>query len=170
MQAQALLDSPELDIEDTAANQIAAVYSNGAYAPIVINGGQLTSGATGNAYLAISGGAPFIVNGTIFTAGSPAELLNVIANPSSPVVVRDVIQPSGIAPTNAGKSWWLSESLGGQDVGVKFADLPGSVTNGVRRYCVDCDPPANPPVACTSAGAKTGAWVNGLNNTWLCVP
>jgi len=170
VQAQALLDSPELDIEDTAANQIAAVYSNGAYAPIVINGGQLTSGATGNAYLAISGRAPFIVNGTIFTAGSPAELLNVIANPSSPVVVRDVIQPSGIAPTNAGKSWWLSESLGGQDVGVKFADLPGSVTNGVRRYCVDCDPPANPPVACTSAGAKTGAWVNGLNNTWLCVP
>ena len=53
---------------------------------------------------------------------------------------------------------------------MKFADLPGSVTNGVRRYCVDCDPPANPPVACTSAGAKTGAWINGLNNTWVCVP
>jgi hypothetical protein len=170
VQAQALLDSPELDIEDSAPNQIAAVYSNGAYAPIVINGGQLLSGATGNAYLAISGGAPFIVNGTQFTGGSPAELLNVIANPTSPVVVRDVIQPSSIASTNAGKSWWLSESLGGQDPGVKFADLPGSVTNGVRRYCVDCDPPANPPVICTSLGAKTGAWVNGLNNTWVCVP
>ena len=84
--------------------------------------------------------------------------------------MRDVIQPSGLALTNAGKSWWLNESLGGQDLGVKFADLPGSVTNGARRYCVDCDPPANPPVACTSAGAKTGAWVNGLNNTWVCVP
>jgi hypothetical protein len=170
VQAQALLDSPELDVEDTATNQIAAVYSNGAYAPIVINGGQLLSGATGNAYLAISGGAPFIVNGTQFTGGSPAELLNVIANPLSPVVVRDTIQPSGIASTNAGKSWWLSESLGGQDPGVKFADLPSSVTNGARRYCVDCDPPANPPVACTSAGARTGAWVNGLNNIWICVP
>ncbi len=170
VQAQALLDSPELDIEDTASNQIAAVYSNAAYAPIIINGGQLTSGATGNAYLAISGGAPFVVNGTSFQGGSPAELLNVIANPSSPVVVRDAIQPSGIASTNAGKSWWLSESLGGQDAGVKFADLPGSVTNGARRYCVDCDPPTNPPVACTSAGTKTGAWVNGLNSSWVCVP
>jgi Concanavalin A-like lectin/glucanases superfamily len=170
VQAQALLDSPELDVEDTATNQIAAVYSNGAYAPIVINGGQLLSGASGNAYLAISGGAPFIVNGSQFTGGSPAELLNVIANPLSPVVVRDVIQPSGIAATNAGKSWWLTESLGGQDPGVKFADLPSSVTNGARRYCADCDPPANPPVACTSTGARTGAWVNGLNNTWICVP
>ncbi len=168
--AQALLDSPELDIEDNAPNEIAAVYSGGAYAPIVINGGQLTSGATGNAYLAISGGAPFLVKGTLFSGGSPAELLDVIAAPSSPVEVRDVIQASGLAPTNAGKSWWLNESLGGQDLGVKFADLPGSVTNGARRYCVDCDPPANPPVACTSAGAKTGAWVNGLNNIWVCVP
>jgi Concanavalin A-like lectin/glucanases superfamily/Pectate lyase superfamily protein len=171
MQAQALLDSPELDVEDTAANQLAAVYSNGGYAPVVINGGQLLQGNTaGGAYLAISGGAPFIVAGTMFTGGSPAELLNVIANPSSPVVMHDVIQPSGIALTNAGKSWWLNESQGNQDVGVKFADLPGSVTNGARRYCVDCDPPANPPVACTSAGAKTGAWVNGLNSTWICVP
>jgi hypothetical protein len=169
-QAQALLDSPELDIEDTAPNQIAAVYSSGAYAPIVINGGQLTNGATGNAYLAINGGAPFIVNGTDFQGGSPAELLNVIANPSSPVAMRDVVQPSGVASTNAGKSWWLNESLGGQDPGVKFADLPNSVTNGVRRYCADCDPPANPPVACTSVGARTGAWVNGLNGTWICVP
>jgi hypothetical protein len=170
IQAQALVDSPELDIEDTATNQIAAVYSNGAYAPIVINGGQLTSGATGNAYLAISGGAPFIVNGTMFGFGSPAELLNVIANPLSPVEARDVVQPNGLAPTNAGKSWWMNESVGGQDIGVQFADLPGTVINGVRRYCVDCDPPANPPVACTSAGTKTGAWINGLNNTWICVP
>jgi hypothetical protein len=170
LQAQAILDSPELDIEDTAANQLAAVYSNGGYAPVVINGGQLSSGSTGAAFLAINGGAPFIVAGTLFGGGSPAEMLNVIANPSSPVTMRDVIQPGGLALTNAGKSWWLNESTGAQDLGVKFADLPASVTNGVRRYCVDCDPPANPPVACTSTGAKTGAWVNGLNNTWVCVP
>jgi hypothetical protein len=170
LQAQALLDSPELDIEDTAANQLAAVYSNGGYAPVVINGGQLFSGSTGAAYLAINGGAPFIVAGTLFAGGSPAELLNVIANPSSPVIMHDVIQPGGIALTNAGKSWWLNETQGSQDLGVKFADLPGSVTNGARRYCIDCDPPANPPVACTSTGAKTGAWINGLNGTWICVP
>jgi hypothetical protein len=171
IQAQALLDSPELDVEDTAPNQLAAVYSNGGYAPVVINGGQLLQGnAAGGAYLAISGGAPFIVSGTDFSGGTPAELLNVIANPSSPVVMHDTIQPNGIALTNAGKSWWLNESQGSQDVGVKFADLPGSVTSGARRYCVDCDPPANPPAACTSTGAKTGAWVNGLNGTWVCVP
>ena len=169
-EAQALLESPELDIEDSAPNNLAAVYSGGGYAPVVINGGQLTLGSTGTAYLAINGGAPFIDMGTMFSGGSPAELLDVIANPSSPVVIRDVIQPGGLALTNAGKSWWLKESLGGQDLGVRFADLPGSVTNGARRYCVDCDPPANPPVACTSAGAKTGAWLNGLNNTWVCVP
>jgi hypothetical protein len=170
VQAQALLDSPELDMEAAAPNNLAAVYSNGGYAPVVINGGQLSSGGTGNAYLAINGGAPFIVAGTQFSGGTPAELLNVIANPTSPVAVRDVVQPSGIALTNAGKSWWLNESAGSQDLGVKFADLPGSVTNGARRYCIDCDPPANPPVACTSSGAKTGAWINGLNNVWLCVP
>jgi hypothetical protein len=170
VQAQALLDSPELDMEAAAPNNLAAVYSNGGYAPVVINGGQLSSGGTGNAYLAINGGAPFIVAGTQFSGGTPAELLNVIANPTSPVAVRDVVQPSGIALTNAGKSWWLNESAGSQDLGVKFADLPGSVTNGVRRYCIDCDPPTNPPVACTSSGAKTGAWINGLNNVWLCVP
>lgn len=170
LQAQALLESPELDIEDTAPNQLAAVYSNSAYAPIIIQGGQLTLGSAGAAYLAINGGAPFIDTGTQFGGGTPAEVLNVIANPSSPVIMREVSQPSGLALTNAGKSWWMNESVGGQDLGVKFADLPGTVTNGVRRYCVDCDPPTNPPVACTSAGTKTGAWLNGLNNTWLCVP
>ena len=72
--------------------------------------------------------------------------------------------------TNPGKSWWLNASQGSQDLGVKFADLPSSVINGAKRYCIDCDPPANPPVACTSSGAKTGAWVNGLNNAWICVP
>src|SRR5690242_8056013 len=44
-QAQAILDSPELDVEDSAPNQLAAVYSNGGYAPVVINGGQLFTGS-----------------------------------------------------------------------------------------------------------------------------
>ena len=54
--------------------------------------------------------------------------------------------------------------------GMTFAKLPGTVVNGGRFYCTDCDPPANPPVTCTHAGAKTGSWVDGLNNQWLCVP
>ena len=64
IQAQAILDSPELDIEDAAPNQVASVYTNGGYAPVIINGGQLTSGnPSGGAYLAINSGAPFIVRG-----------------------------------------------------------------------------------------------------------
>jgi len=54
--------------------------------------------------------------------------------------------------------------------GMTFSKLPGTVVNGGRFYCTDCDPPANPPVTCTHAGAKTGSWVDGLNNQWLCVP
>jgi hypothetical protein len=54
--------------------------------------------------------------------------------------------------------------------GTTFANLPGTVVNGARFYCSDCDPPANPPVTCTHSGAKTGSFVDGLNNQWLCVP
>jgi hypothetical protein len=54
--------------------------------------------------------------------------------------------------------------------GTTFAKLPGTVVNGMRMYCSNCDPPANPPVTCTSSGARTGAFVDGVNNQWLCVP
>jgi hypothetical protein len=48
--------------------------------------------------------------------------------------------------------------------------LPASVVNGASFYCPNCDPPANPPVTCSSSGARTGSWVHGLNNQWLCTP
>jgi hypothetical protein len=54
--------------------------------------------------------------------------------------------------------------------GTTFAKLPGTVVTGMRVYCSNCDPPANPPVICTSAGARTGAFADGVNNTWLCLP
>ena len=54
--------------------------------------------------------------------------------------------------------------------GTTFAKLPGTVVNGMRVYCTNCDPPANPPIACTSSGARTGAFADGVNNNWLCVP
>lgn len=54
--------------------------------------------------------------------------------------------------------------------GTTFAKLPGTVVNGMRVYCSNCDPPANPPVICTSAGARTGAFADGVNNQWLCAP
>jgi len=52
--------------------------------------------------------------------------------------------------------------------GSNFASIPGTVANGGHFYCSDCDPPANPPVACTSSGAKTGAMVYGVHNQWIC--
>ncbi|MGH8014482.1 MAG: hypothetical protein ACREQ4_18490, partial [Candidatus Binataceae bacterium] len=52
--------------------------------------------------------------------------------------------------------------------GINFANFPASVINGASFYCPNCDPPANPPVACTSAGTKTGAWVHGINGAWVC--
>lgn len=55
-------------------------------------------------------------------------------------------------------------------VGMPYAKIPAAVVNGGRFYCTDCDPPANPPAACTHIGAKTGSWVDGVNNQWLCVP
>jgi hypothetical protein len=51
--------------------------------------------------------------------------------------------------------------------GVAFASL-GIPNNGAMAYCSDCDPPANPPVACASAGAKTGAMASRINGAWVC--
>jgi hypothetical protein len=48
--------------------------------------------------------------------------------------------------------------------------LPPTIINGSSFYCRNCDPPANPPVACTSTGLRSGAWVHGLNNQWICAP
>jgi hypothetical protein len=48
--------------------------------------------------------------------------------------------------------------------------LPETVVNGGSFYCPNCDPPANPPTDCTSRGARTGSWVHGLNNHWICIP
>ena len=48
--------------------------------------------------------------------------------------------------------------------------LPSSVINGASFYCPNCDPPVNPPGSCTSRGTRSGSWVHGLNNKWICVP
>ncbi|MGH7836312.1 MAG: hypothetical protein ACREQC_00650, partial [Candidatus Binataceae bacterium] len=52
--------------------------------------------------------------------------------------------------------------------GSTFANLPAPAINGGRTWCSNCDPPANPPVACTSSGTKTGAFADGVNNQWIC--
>jgi hypothetical protein len=50
-----------------------------------------------------------------------------------------------------------------------YVNLTASFTiNGQTGFCSDCDPPSNPPKACTSAGAKTGAYVHRLDGTNYC--
>ena len=172
IEAQAVIDSPELDIEDTAANQLAAVYSEGAYAPVIINGGQLTVGSTSAAFLAINGGAPIVDNGTDFTGytGAPAEVLNVIGNPSSPVRIEDATW-SGLGTstpplTNSGKSFWLVAKSGNQDLGMVFAGLPSCTAglNGTSRFLTD----GTPGGTCTGSGGGAQALCTGT--TWGCGP
>jgi hypothetical protein len=52
-----------------------------------------------------------------------------------------------------------------------FIDINGvAAQNGRKYWCHDCDPPKNPPVPCTSAGARTGSFADGINGIWTCVP
>lgn len=48
-----------------------------------------------------------------------------------------------------------------------FENLPAD-DNGTMRYCGDCDPSAT-LVACTSAGAKTGAFAYRVAGAWKCM-
>jgi hypothetical protein len=143
VQAQAVLDSPELDIEDTAANQLAAVYSSGAYAPIIINGGQLFSGnPSGGAYLAIRGGQPFIDTGTLFGGGAPAELLNVLSNPTSPVTIKDTSLPN-VPLTNAGAQQWLVVNTFGAAYNPGPSITSPSYAVGAYDRYLDCNATSN---------------------------
>jgi Concanavalin A-like lectin/glucanases superfamily/Pectate lyase superfamily protein len=170
VEGQALYDSPTTDIENADTNFKADFYSTLATAPTVVNGGELgMPGGGGPAWFEVSGGKGFTVTGADLL-GSTTEVLAVDTPPTSVSTIRDPILTVPSLLTNSGDTYWLRVMQGSRDLGMKFADLPGTVTNGVRRYCVDCDPPANPPVACTSSGTKTGAWIDGLNNTWVCVP
>jgi hypothetical protein len=50
-----------------------------------------------------------------------------------------------------------------------YTDLTAVFTiNGQTGFCSDCDPPSIPPKACTSEGAKTGAFVHRLSGTNYC--
>ncbi len=50
-----------------------------------------------------------------------------------------------------------------------YVNLTATFTiDGQTGFCSDCDPPSNPPKACTSAGRKTGAYVHRLNGKNYC--
>jgi hypothetical protein len=83
---------------------------------------------------------------------------------------RDVGGSTGAYTAPARNSTGDISGLAQISIGTTFVKLPGTVVNGMRVYCSNCDPPANPPVTCTSAGARTGAFADGVNNQWLCTP
>lgn len=173
---RAVIRDPFTDEEAASPNFAADLLALDAWAPIVIQGGELDTPSSTSAHLAISGGQPIVDIGSTFAGTASAELVNVITNPSSPVTIRDAVLPSGVPLTNPGKTTQVYANIGGSisgitvSTGIKFANLPTPVINGASFYCPDCDPPANPPAACTSSGAKTGSWVHGLNNAWICTP
>jgi hypothetical protein len=144
VQAQAILDSPELDVEDSAPNNLATVYSSGAYAPIIINGGQLCfgGGSTGTAYLGLQGGAPFSDTGTQFCGASPAEILNVISNPASPVTIKDAFLPN-VPLTNAGAQQWLVANQFGAAFNPGPSVTSSSYTVGAYDRYLDCNATSN---------------------------
>lgn len=51
---------------------------------------------------------------------------------------------------------------------VAYASLGVPGTGGNVAYCIDCDPMAAAPGACTSAGAKTGALAVAMAGAWKC--
>ncbi len=173
---RAVIRDPFSDMESTNTGFLADVLALNAWAPVVIQGGELDSPNTTGAPLAISGGQPITDIGTTFGGAPAAEIVNVLSNPVSPVTIRDAIMTAGVPLTNPGKATQVYANIGGNitgltvSTGIKFANLPSPVVNGASFYCPDCDPPANPPAACTSSGTKTGSWVHGLNNAWICAP
>ena len=144
VQAQAVLDSPELDVEDSAPNNLATVYSSGAYAPIIIHGGQLCFGGgnTGTANLAIQGGQPFSDTATQFCGAAPAEVLNVLSNPAAPVTIKDAVLPS-IPLTNPGAQQWLVANQFGAAYNPGPSITSSSYTVGAYDRYLDCNATSN---------------------------
>lgn len=176
IEGRAVLKDPFTDIEVGNTGFLADVLAWNAWAPVIIQGGELDTPNSTDAHLAVNGGQPIVDIGSTFGGTASAEVVNVISNPVTPVTIRDATLPSGVPLTNPGKTAEVYANIGGNisgltvSTGIKFSDLPSPVINGASFYCPDCDPPANPPIACTSSGAKTGAWVHGLNGAWICTP
>jgi hypothetical protein len=170
-ETQAYIQDFWADVEDSEPNMPAIMLAWGNYAQTIVDGGQFPSGNNSSAPFAINSGAPYTIRGAD-VSGTFAEMLDVIGNSVAPSTITDSTLPSGFTSTNSGKTFYLRVTNGGQDTGMKFADLPSASSsfNGVKRYCLDCDPAANPPTTCTSSGTKTGAWVDGINAGWTCVP
>ena len=170
------VDTPTTDIEGSAAPLLGEMYLQGNVGPIVVNGGYLLTGSSRAASeVTVKGGTAPMFNGTLISGSLPTQILDVLSNPTTPMVMNDVkFQYAPSTWTNAGKSNYLLVRVGGRDVnGMKFADLGtcDSSAQGTSRWVTDADPAANPPTKCTSVGIKRGAWAH-CNNTgaWICTP
>jgi hypothetical protein len=93
---------------------------------------------SGGAYLAIQGGQPFIDTGTLFGGGAPAELLNVLSNPTSPVTIKDTSLPN-VPLANAGAQQWLVVNTFGATYNPGPSITSPSYTVGAYDRYLDCN-------------------------------
>ena len=172
---EAVMNRPFVDSETPNSLFQGDMYLSGNWAPVTVIGGELDN-TNNSPALVINGGAPATLINSTFAVGSAPELVNILAAPTWPVTLLDSALPAGVPLVNSAyaSSVWARQgaTVSGITVskGVAFASFPTTVINGASFYCPSCDPPANPPVACTSAGTKTGSWVHGLNGAWICTP
>jgi hypothetical protein len=138
-----MLISPFVDSEVPTPNLLCEIYSVAAWSPDMIIGGELDMDTTarGAAYFCIDGGQPIIDSGTSLGGSGAAELLNVITAPLQPVVIRDALNSSGAARTNASNGQYLSIQQNGKDEQVTTANLwaCGAVIKGSKVIDTDCD-------------------------------
>ncbi|MGH7985232.1 MAG: hypothetical protein ACREQX_02960, partial [Candidatus Binataceae bacterium] len=187
-----LMRNPDSADENTCVTCDLDTENGGSAVPFVVvgvGGGdtlvspnmQTNSGANVEG-MDIEGPVQVTITGGEYTGGTPAEIIkfeNESANAraiwTNPQINGNLYSPSETIPISNAMSQMrvVSSDFERQpgvtvNNGVNFANFPASVINGASFYCPNCDPPANPPVACTSAGAKTGAWVHGINGAWVC--
>jgi hypothetical protein len=174
------------------STRIGAIYDFAGAAAV-----EASNGATGGiaASLAIPAPATAQAGDAILAIAGNGECCATVSPPTNEEVASSyssginwgagIYYPAAASQTFtwSGNSWTVGQqialTLGAaaisatgpiQPGSTNYANLPATATNGQRWYCTNCDPPANPPVTCTSAGAKTGAFADGVNGAWLCVP
>jgi hypothetical protein len=148
---QALVETPEFDIEGSEPAEFAGIYANGNYGPIIVNGGQMPLGNSTGAYFAIAGGSPIIDTGSVFS-GAAAEILNVLSAPTGVSRLVDATLPVVNPPrTNASNGQYLSVQQNGTIEKTVVGNLwaCGAANPGATVDIQDCQ-------TCTYGGTCVG--------------
>lgn len=168
-------------------------YSDGAAVQISTPGTDFTAGVMGVVNNTAAGNRPSdAAVMALLATGNPTAAFMAIQRNVNPGVAYDygldLYGTTGFNTYNAGDirgqnqdllinnaagSWQVSSAGATPEIfgfrgGTTFANL-GTPADGVMTYCTDCDPGGGAVVACTSAGAQTGAWAFRINSNWDCI-